>query len=144
MKVLIVEDNADWRELLTMIITRLGHEVMVASTGKEALERVVVMPPDLVLMDIGLPEMSGDEATARIKANPATRHIPIVIQTASSTSSAAKRALGAGAAELMQKPISITDIQRLIIKYLSSENITAIPDCAPTSRPQPRAIQQRT
>lgn len=118
--VLIVEDNAEWRELLTMIIRRVGHEVVAARTGKEGLERVSVKHPDLILMDLGMPEMAGDEATVRIKANPATSHIPIVIQTAFGASAAAQRALEAGAAEMMQKPINITDIQKLVEKYLSS------------------------
>jgi CheY-like chemotaxis protein len=135
--VLIVEDNLEWRELLTMIITRLGYEVVAAETGKDALEKVSVRQPHLILMDLGLPEMGGDEATMQIKADPATSHIPIVIQTAFGASTAAKRALEAGAAEMMQKPISITDIQKLVGKYLSSGNTTAETDpvCAPTSRP---------
>jgi CheY-like chemotaxis protein len=117
--VLIVEDNLEWRELLTMIITRLGHDVAVAGSGKEALEKVSVRQPHLILMDLGLPEMGGDEATVRLKADPATRHIPIVIQTAFGEGAAAKRALEAGAAEMMQKPIAITDMQKLVSKYLS-------------------------
>jgi CheY-like chemotaxis protein len=134
-RVLIVEDNVDWRQLLTTIITRLGYAVIAAGTGKEALEQVPITHPDLILMDLGLPEMGGDEATVRIKADPATKHIPIVIQTAFGASASAKRALEAGAAEMMQKPISITDIQKLVVKYLSNGNTISKPDrvCAPTS-----------
>jgi CheY-like chemotaxis protein len=118
--VLIVEDNQELQELLTLIITRLGHEVVVARTGKEALEKVSVRQLHLILMDLGLSEMAGDEAAIQIKADPATSHIPIVILTAFGASAAAKRGLEAGAAEMMQKPISITDVQKLVGKYLSS------------------------
>jgi CheY-like chemotaxis protein len=120
-KVLIVEDNLDWRQLLTMIIKRLGYEVIGVGTGKEGVQRAFAMHPDLILMDLGLPEMSGDEATIRIKADPATRDIPVVIQTAFGTSPAAKRAMDAGAVELMHKPISISDIKSIVQKYLSVE-----------------------
>ena len=118
-KVLVVEDNADWRQLLTIVIKRLGYEVVLAGTGTEALEQADATRPQLILMDLGLPGMGGDEATVRIKADPATSRIPIVIQTAFGASAAAQRALKAGAAELMQKPINITNIQKLVEKYLS-------------------------
>ena len=127
-KVLVVEDNADWRELLAMIIRRAGHEVVIANTGKEGIRQASKTNPDLILMDLGLPEMSGDEATIQIKADPATRHIPVVIQTAFGTGPNAKRAVEAGAAEIMQKPISITDIQKLLSKYLSSGDVRAKAD----------------
>lgn len=123
-KVLIVEDNLDWRQLLTMIIKRLGYDVIGVGTGKEGVEQAFAIRPDLILMDLGLPEMSGDEATIRIKAEPATRDIPVVVQTAFGTSPAAKRAIDAGAAELMHKPISIADIQTVVQKYLSVETAT--------------------
>ena len=116
---LVVEDNADWRELLAMIIRRAGHEVVIAGTGKEGIRQASKTNPDLILMDLGLPEMSGDEATVQIKADPATSHIPVVVQTAFGSGPNAKRAMEAGAAEIMQKPISITDIQKLLSKYLS-------------------------
>lgn len=118
-KVLVVEDNADWRDLLTMIIRRSGHEVVIAGTGKEAVRQASMTHPDLILMDLGLPEISGDEATAHIKADPALKHIPVVIQTAFGSGPNAKRAIEAGAAEIFHKPISITDIQKLLSKYLS-------------------------
>jgi two-component system, cell cycle response regulator DivK len=118
-KVLVVEDNADWRELLAMVIRRAGYEVVIAGTGKEGIRQASKTNPDLILMDLGLPEMSGDEATIQIKANPATNDIPVVVQTAFGSGPNAKRAMEAGAAEIMQKPISITDIQKLLRKYLS-------------------------
>ncbi len=78
-KILIVEDNADLRDLLTIVIRRLGHEVAIAITGEEAVEHASAMKPDLILMDIGLPNLNGVEATKQIKADPTTKHIPVVI-----------------------------------------------------------------
>ncbi len=118
-KVLVVEDNADWRDLLAMIIRRSGHEAVVAATGTEGVRQASLRVPDLILMDLGLPEISGAEATAQIKTNSLTKHIPIVIQTAFGSGPDAKRAMEAGAAEIMHKPISITDIQKVLSRYLS-------------------------
>ena len=129
---LIVEDNAEWRELLTMLIRRVGHEAVVARTGKEGLKQASVTQPDLILMDLGLPEIGGDEATVQLKSNPATKDIPVVIQTAFGAGLAAKRALDAGAAELMQKPVSIIDIQKVLVKYLSPSK--PVSSSSPTAR----------
>jgi CheY-like chemotaxis protein len=118
-KVLVVEDNADWRDLLAMIIRRSGHEVVMAGTGTEGVKQASLAGPDLILMDLGLPEINGAEATARIKSDSVTKDIPVVIQTAFGAGSDAKRAMDAGAVEIMHKPISITDIQKLLSKYLS-------------------------
>jgi len=118
-KILIVEDNADWREVLTIVVRRSGYEVAVARTGEEAVAQARRVQPDLILMDIGLPRMSGDQATAQLKADPATKEIPIVVQTAFGTGPSAKRALEAGAVEILHKPITIADIQKTLAKYLS-------------------------
>ncbi len=115
---LVVEDNADWRDLLAMIIRRAGHEAVVAGTGTEGVSQASLARPDLVLMDLGLPEISGAEATAQIKGSPGTKDIPVVIQTAFGLGPDAKRAMDAGAAEIMHKPISITDVQKVLNKYL--------------------------
>ncbi len=121
-KVLVVEDNADWRDLLAMIIRRSGHEAVVAATGPEGVRQASLTRPHLILMDLGLPEISGGEATVQIKTNPVTKDIPVVIQTAFGSGPDAKRAMDAGAAEIMHKPIAITAIQKVLSKYLSGED----------------------
>lgn len=120
-KVLIVEDNADWRLLLTMIIKRMGYDVVSATTGTEGVRKALSELPNLILMDLGLPEMSGGDATARIKGEEATKNIPIVIQTAFGIGSLAAAAMQAGAAEIMHKPLSILDIQKVLKKYLPTD-----------------------
>ncbi len=126
-KVLIVEDNEEWCELLTMVLQRSGYEVVVALTGKQGVEQAIATHPDLILMDLGLPEISGDEATVKIKSDPKTRDIPIVVQTAFGMGPEAKRAVAAGAAEIIDKPISITALQRTVKKYLSEKNPARLP-----------------
>ena len=118
-KVLIVEDNADLCELLSIVIRRLGHEVAIAITGQEAVERASTMQPDLILMDIGLPILNGVEATVKIKGDPATKYIPIVIVSALAMCPDIERALDAGAAQIVQKPFTITEIRAILTQYLT-------------------------
>lgn len=122
-RILIVEDNADCRELLRLIITRqLGCEVVEAATGLAAVEQASATHPDLILMDLGLPGINGAEATERIKANPAIKDIPIVINTAFNATDLTKRALAAGAAEILHKPIELIVLRDTLRKYLSKES----------------------
>jgi CheY-like chemotaxis protein len=119
-KVLIVEDNSDWGELLVMVIKKMGHQVLLAASGEEGVEYAAAAQPDLILMDLGLPKMSGDQAITLLQATAATRHIPIVIQTAFGSTSISHRGMQAGAVEILHKPISIMQIQKLVRKYLTA------------------------
>jgi two-component system, cell cycle response regulator DivK len=120
--ILIVEDNADLRELLTIIIRRLGYEVAIAITGDEAVARASGMKPDLILMDIGLPKLDGVEATIQIKADPASKDIPVVILSALPMSSHGKHAIEAGAAAILRKPVRVADLEQVLIKYTCAES----------------------
>jgi two-component system cell cycle response regulator DivK len=120
-RVLIVEDNDDWRSLLGLFIQRLGYEVFEATTGIEAIDRATAVHPDLILMDLSLPEMSGHEATAYLKTQAATRDIPVVVQTAHAISDHKDRALEAGATEVLHKPVDFITLHEVLRKYLSSE-----------------------
>ena len=99
MKVLVVEDNHDWRDLLGLMIKRAGYEVFEATTGLDAVDQASSVHPDLILMDLGLPGMSGDEAIGCLKTDPATRDIPVVVQTAWNAGTHTNNALEAGADE---------------------------------------------
>src|SRR5690349_7451466 len=96
-KILIVEDNADCRELLALVLRRSGCEIAEAATGLGAVEQAAATHPDLSLMDLGLPGITGDEATARLKADPSTKDIPVVVNTAFHKGSLIERALAVGA-----------------------------------------------
>src|SRR2546429_9320524 len=100
-KILVVEDNDNCRELLALFIKRLGYEVVEAATGLQAIERACAVHPDLIMMDIGLPGMAGDEATACLKANPATQEIPVIFNTAFATGPQKNHYLVAYAAEIL-------------------------------------------
>jgi len=118
-RILIVEDNSDCRELLALVLRRSGYEVAEAATGLAAVEQAFATHPDLILMDLGLPGINGDEATARIKADPSTRDIAVIVNTAFNKGALVDRALAVGAAEIMHKPISFEALREVVARYLS-------------------------
>lgn len=110
-KILVVEDNRDTRERLVKVLDRAGYDIIEASDGAEAVHHAMLRCPDLILMDLELPLISGDEATRQIKADPHTRDIPIIISTASNNESdSIQRAIAAGAYEVLFKPTELKKI----------------------------------
>ena len=81
-KIVIAEDERDIRDLITFTLQFAGHEVIATSNGAEAVEAVKREKPDLVLMDVRMPRMTGYEACRRLKADPETAHIPVVFLSA--------------------------------------------------------------
>ena len=81
-KILIVEDNKDSREILGLFITKIGHQVIKACNSKEAIICAEAEGPDLIFMDMGLPDVDGVKTTANLKQNPKTSRIPVVALTA--------------------------------------------------------------
>ncbi len=105
-KVLVVEDNEKNMYLLCYILESMGHVPLKALTGEEAVERAEREQPDLILMDIQLPGIDGYEATRRIKANPALRHIPVIAVTSYALSGDDVKARAAGCDAYVTKPFS--------------------------------------
>jgi CheY-like chemotaxis protein len=120
-KILIVEDNNDCRDLLAKFTNRFGYDAIQADSGREALGKAFEMHPDLILMDIYLPDIIGDKIIACLKANPATRDIPVIITTALLERTARKHALHAGAAEILEKPFSIPTLREVLDRYLTTD-----------------------
>ena len=107
LRVLLVEDNPVNEVLATCVLTKRGYEVTVARNGREALQALKTQTPDLVLMDIQMPEMDGFEATAAIRMDEANtgKHIPIIAMTAHAMAGDAERCLAAGMDAYVSKPI---------------------------------------
>ena len=116
--VLIVDDEADNRELLEVIFAWAGFNVTAASSGKAALASVALHPPDIILLDVMMPNMDGYEATAALRALPASRDIPVVLVSAFADSSSRSRGLAAGANEFLTKPVDrvaiVACVRRLV------------------------------
>ena len=102
---LVVEDNEPSREALSRRLARRGYGVVAAEDGLAAVEMAHSAMPDLILMDLGLPGIDGWEATARLKADLATREIPIIVLSAHAMTSDRTLALAAGGDDFDTKPV---------------------------------------
>jgi DNA-binding response OmpR family regulator len=105
-KILIAEDERDIRDLVAFTLRFAGYEVMVANNGEEAVQMAPEVNPDLILMDVRMPRMTGYEACKVMKANPDLKDIPIVFLTARGQESEIQQGLDAGAEEYLLKPFA--------------------------------------
>jgi CheY-like chemotaxis protein len=112
-RILLVEDNEMNRDMLSRRLARRGYEVIFALDGVQAVDMARTERPDLILMDMSLPVQDGWEATRRIKADAATRAIPVIALTAHAMIGDAEQAEAAGCDEFETKPI---EFERLIGK----------------------------
>ncbi|GAB4222694.1 MAG: response regulator [Gammaproteobacteria bacterium] len=116
-KILYVEDNPDNVYMLKMRLERKGYDVVIADNGQQGVELASREQPALILMDVSLPLMDGYEATRKLKSNPHTATIPVIMLTAHAMASDREKALEAGADEYEVKPIRfeqlMTKIQQL-------------------------------
>ncbi len=112
-RILLVEDNEMNADSLSRLLRRRGHDVICASDGQLAVNMTCEHLPEIILMDVGLPVIDGYEATRRIKANPATKSIPVIALTAQAMSSDRALSLAAGCDDYDTKPV---DLQRLLGK----------------------------
>src|SRR5499426_2769246 len=106
-RLLLVEDNEESRDGLSRYLQRKGFEVLVAEDGRQGLEAAQAGAPDLILMAMSLPVMDGWEATRQLKADPRTRHIPVIALTAHAMAGDREKALAAGCEEYDTKPIEV-------------------------------------
>jgi CheY-like chemotaxis protein len=104
-RVLVVEDDEMNRELVTRFLRRKGYEVIQANNGITGVALALAEVPDLILMDLSLPELDGWEATRQIRANPVTTAIPIIALTAHAFSEEVEQALQAGCNQYETKPL---------------------------------------
>jgi CheY-like chemotaxis protein len=105
-KILIAEDERDIRDLVAFTLRFAGHEVFAATNGEEAVEMAPQVNPDLILMDVRMPRMTGYEACKAMKANPDLRDIPVVFLSAKGQEGEIQQGLEAGAEEYLLKPFA--------------------------------------
>ena len=118
-KILCVEDNADNLFMLQRRLTRRGFEVTISMNGVESVEWAKTLQPDVIVMDLNLPGVDGCEATRRLKNQPETKDIPIIILTADSKEKSRDKALAAGCDEFELKPIDFDELVGKIQSLLS-------------------------
>lgn len=117
-KILLVEDNEMNRDMLSRRLLRKGYEVVIATDGSQGVAMAQSEAPDLILMDMSLPVMSGWDATKNVKANPGTGAIPVIALTAHAMSTDRDKALQAGCDDFDTKPIELTRLLEKIESLL--------------------------
>jgi DNA-binding response OmpR family regulator len=105
-KILIAEDERDIRDLITFTLTFAGHEVIPTANGEEAYQVALKEIPDLILLDVRMPRMTGYEACEQLKASSSTQDIPVVFLSAKGQESEVRTGLEVGAEEYILKPFS--------------------------------------
>lgn len=120
-KILIAEDERDIRDLVAFTLRFAGHEVFTAANGEEAVELAPKVNPDLILMDVRMPRMTGYEACKVMKGNPDLKDIPVVFLTARGQESEVQQGLDAGAEEYLLKPFApdqlTTRVKAILTKF---------------------------
>lgn len=116
--ILCVDDEPTQLMLLRLALTRAGYRVLEAPNGQKGIEMAIENKPALVIMDLMMPVMDGATAIWHIKQNPATKNIPILILSAYTRGDQAKRAMEAGAAELVSKSLILTELIDKVKSYI--------------------------
>ena len=116
-RILVVEDDPDNRRIVAKVLSVEGYDVIEAIDGIEALARARAERPDLILMDLALPNVDGWEATRRLKSDPETRSIPVVALTAVAMRGDEEQARAAGCDDYLPKPARPAAIRAVVKKY---------------------------
>jgi len=120
-KILVAEDERDIRDLIAFTLRFAGHEVVAVGNGAVAVEAAPVEMPDLILMDVRMPRMTGYEACQQIKADDRVKHIPVVFLSAKGQESEIQTGFSVGASEYLLKPFApmeLTEkIKELLVKF---------------------------
>ena len=119
-RILLVEDNDMNRDMLSRRLIRSGYEVFLAVDGQQGANMALSEQPDLILMDMSLPVIDGWEATRRIKANDATRRIPIIALTAHAMAGDREKAMEVGCEDYDTKPVEMSRLLGKIAALLKS------------------------
>jgi CheY-like chemotaxis protein len=125
--ILVVEDNMDNYELVRFILERAGYDVFLAVNGRDGVSAARLQQPDLILMDLGMPEMDGWIATQKLKSDEATKSIPLYALTAHTLPGERKRAMEAGCDGYVSKPIRMDKFLGMIEGAFVQKNQTRKP-----------------
>lgn len=117
-KILVAEDERDIRELVAFTLQFAGFEVILASNGAEAVELAPAVNPDLILMDVRMPRMTGYEACAVLKNLPETKDTPVIFLSAKGQESEIQEGLGVGAVEYILKPFAPDELTKEVKRVL--------------------------
>ena len=120
-QILVVEDNEKNMKLFRDVLEATGYRLLEATTGEQAVELAATHSPNLVLMDIQLPDIDGVEALGRLRGNERTASIPVVALTAQAMQDDRKRFLDAGFDGYISKPVDVVEFVKTVKQYLRKE-----------------------
>jgi len=116
--VLIADDDADILSLVKAVLERSGYEVVAATDGAEALASVRARKPDLAVLDIAMPEVDGLEVLRRLRADPTTSELPVVLLSARAQEADVERGFAIGASAYLKKPFSPRELSEHVAELL--------------------------
>lgn len=122
-KILVVDDEQPIYSYLQKKFTKLGYTALTAEDGEEAVAKALLNVPDLIILDVKLPKLSGIEVCRRLKSEERTRHIPILMLSAKAQSDEIREGLEAGADKYLCKPIGFPDLLREVRAYEGNRGV---------------------
>ncbi|MCA8992413.1 MAG: response regulator [Planctomycetaceae bacterium] len=123
-KILVADDNEPNRELLEAYLSDDGHEILMAVDGRETIDIATKEQPDLILLDVMMPKLSGYEVCQTLKANEATRDIPILMVTALKEPADIEKAIAAGTDDFLTKPVHRLELKTRVRSLLKVRHLT--------------------
>jgi len=127
-KILVVDDNAQNLELIVAYLEELDCKICTATDGPEALEKIGEDPPDLILLDVMMPRMSGFEVCQKLKADPQTRDIPVLMITALNELGDIERAIDCGTDDFISKPVHRLELNTRVKTLLRVRHLKSVLD----------------
>lgn len=124
-RILIADDDDDVRRLLARCLSREGHTVAAAVTGRDAVDQAMASPPDVILLDVTMPVMNGVEACRLLKAAPETAFIPILILSGQTDRDSRIKGIAAGADDYLSKPV---DLEELLLRVRNALHAKSLYD----------------
>ena len=120
-RILVVEDNMDTYELVRFILEKNGYETFLAMNGRDGVNAAIKQKPDLIIMDMAMPEMDGWTATGIIKKDPQVSFIPLIALTAHALPGDRKRAMDAGCDEYVTKPMDLSELVEIVNQWVGEK-----------------------
>ncbi len=117
-KILVAEDERDIRELIAFTLQFAGHEVVLVANGAEAVEKALEVNPDLILMDVRMPRMTGYQACEALKKRAETKDVPVIFLSAKGQESEIQEGLDVGAVDYILKPFAPDDLTEQVERVL--------------------------
>lgn len=136
-RILVAEDERDIRELINFTLMFAGHTVTLAANGEEAVQKVAEARPDLIMMDVRMPRLTGYEACRQIKAMEAWKDVPVVFLTAKGQDEEVQSGIEAGATAYILKPFSPDELTRRVAEFLQGPPPAPEPPAPPESTAPP-------